>query len=89
MLDYKTPKDLANYLLYLDSNVTAYNSYFEWKKYVKFPKRKYDNCCVTEFCDMCIALHLEDYFGIKKSIIHDFGLNHWSVKNDCHEPNYF
>jgi hypothetical protein len=34
--DYKSPKELANYLNYLDSNKTAYNSYFKWKKHVKF-----------------------------------------------------
>ena len=34
--DYKSIKDLSSYLIYLDSNKTAYNSYFEWKKYAKF-----------------------------------------------------
>ena len=34
--DFKTPKDLADYLIYLNNNKTAYNKYFEWKKYIKY-----------------------------------------------------
>lgn len=33
-LDFKTPKDLVNYLNYLASNSTAYNSFFKWKKHI-------------------------------------------------------
>ena len=28
-LDYESPEELANYLLYLDKNHTAYKEYFE------------------------------------------------------------
>ena len=31
--DFKSPKDLAEYLLYLNSNDTEYTSYLSWKKY--------------------------------------------------------
>lgn len=29
--DFRSPKELAEYLLYLDKNDTAYNEYFQWK----------------------------------------------------------
>ena len=32
VLDFKTVKDLAEYLHYLDKNITAYNEYFKWRK---------------------------------------------------------
>jgi len=35
VLDYKKPKDLADYLNYLNNNNTAYNEYFAWKKLVR------------------------------------------------------
>jgi alpha-1,3-fucosyltransferase len=35
-LDFKSAKDLGTYLNYLDSNKTAFNSYFKWKKHVNF-----------------------------------------------------
>lgn len=74
--DFKSPRKLAQYLTYLDSNKTAYNEYFKWKKYVKFGKR-YDY-----LCDMCIHLHLEDYIGIEKKTIDNLE-DHWSLQRDC------
>ncbi len=75
--DYKTPKDLAEYLLYLDKNTTAYNSYFKWKKHVQFLQVKSH---FSPICDMCIKLHLDSYFGIKKQLLYDL----WNKKKDCH-----
>ena len=77
-MDYKGPKELADYLMYLDSNKTAYNSYFKWKKYAKFIDRMvYDN-----FCDMCIQLNLENYVPIWKNVISDIG-KLWSKSDNC------
>ena len=60
--DYKSPIELANYLIYLDANTTAYNEYFKWKKYIKHdlnhPKLPY-------LCEMCMQLHLEEYMETK------------------------
>ena len=41
-LDFKTPKHLATYLIYLSKNKTAYNEYFKWKKYVKVYKENHN-----------------------------------------------
>ena len=32
VLDFKTVKDLAEYLQYLDKNSSAYNEYFKWRQ---------------------------------------------------------
>ncbi len=71
--DFNTVKDLADYLKYLDRNSTAYNSYFNWKRFVQFDSP-------IEFgpiCDMCIYLQLDNHFGIKKSVSGDL----WNRKN--------
>ena len=79
MFDYNSAKDLADHLKYLDSNRTAYNEYFKWKKYVKF-----DKPVLNPLCDLCIQLQLDSYFGVKKSIIKDVN-SYWN-KKDCRIP---
>lgn len=60
-LDFKNAKHLANYMIYLSNNKSAYNSYFIWKKYIKIDSR---NLFGSGFlCEMCIKLHLEDNIG--------------------------
>ena len=78
-LDFKSFKDLSDYLIYLDNNVTAYNSYFKWKKYVEFDST---DLIFSPLCDMCIKLHLEDHFGIEKKIINEID-KLWSPKLNC------
>jgi hypothetical protein len=43
----------------LSNNDKAYNSYFEWKKHVIFDDK---TVALSPLCDMCIQLHLEDYY---------------------------
>ena len=44
--DFKSPKHLADYLKYLDSNQTAYEQYFEWRKYyIPKPHRSWCKLC--------------------------------------------
>ncbi len=79
-LDFATPKDLADYLVYLDKNSTAYNEYFKWKKHVVF------NSFMglgTMICDMCIKLHLMDYFGYEKSKVENFS---FLDRKNCKKP---
>lgn len=77
-LDFASPRHLTEYLLYLSQNATAYNAYFKWKKYIRFTNNEYKS-----FCDMCIKLHLEDYFGMKTGIVHDLN---WGYKKNCMSP---
>jgi hypothetical protein len=65
VLDFKTPKHLADYLLYLDRNQIAYNEYFKWKKYVNFRKAR-EIVKAGYLCEMCIQLHLEEQTKLVK-----------------------
>ena len=53
--DFKTPKELVDYLNYLDKNISAYKEYFKWRsmKVEDLPNytRKYS------FCQLCRVLH--------------------------------
>ena len=49
VLDFKTVKDLADYLHYLDKNSTAYNEYFKWRQ-------KYQTVVLPFFCSFCEVL---------------------------------
>lgn len=47
--DFKSPKELAKFLYYLDSNNTAYNEFFAWKsKYFVYSRDS-----VPLVCDLC------------------------------------
>ena len=50
--DFKTPKDLANYLLFLDRNDTAYREYLSWRS-----EYEIQNPSQSGFCQMCQRLH--------------------------------
>ncbi len=57
---------MADYLIYLSNNNTAYNQYFKWKKYASALPVVYKN---VNYCKVCIKLHLQSVFGIEyKSI---------------------
>ena len=57
---------------YLSNNKIAYNSYFEWKKHVIFGDTI---VALSPVCDMCIQLHLEDYYYFtEKKFIKDRNL---------------
>ena len=47
VLDFNTVKDLAEYLHYLDQNITAYNEYFKWRKRYRMGGDWYFLC---QFC---------------------------------------
>lgn len=77
--DFASPKQLADYLIYLNDNSTAYKSFFAWKKHVKF----FDTTIqLPSICEMCIKLHLEDHFGIEKRIFQNLG-DYWDKKSQC------
>jgi len=44
-LDYKSPKELADYLITLEKNRRLYARYFEWRKFFKVESRPDDSWC--------------------------------------------
>ena len=80
--DYATPKDLANYLLHLNSNPNLYNQYFKWKKNIKIQS---NSLSISPICDMCIKLHLETYLNIDNSRRENVEEN-WRAETNCKIP---
>ncbi|XP_045120149.1 alpha-(1,3)-fucosyltransferase C-like [Portunus trituberculatus] len=70
-LDFPTPRKLADFLLYLDGNDTAYNEYFWWKPYYHqthdWAKKS------MAFCELCERLHdgTRKSYDLKKWFIDD------------------
>jgi alpha-1,3-fucosyltransferase len=84
-MDFKTPKHLADYLLYLDSNKTAYNEYFKWKRYIRYQADRPDQAYL---CEMCIRLHLEEFIGVERKVISNVK-QRFGMEENCLGPNVF
>ena len=56
--DLESPKNVADYLIYLSINKEEYNKYFKWKKHVKF-----DYFYPIECCECCIKMHFTEKFN--------------------------
>ena len=53
VMDFKTVKQLAEYLQYLDQNSTAYNEYFKWRLKYKVTSGRLDRslCAICKWFD--------------------------------------
>ncbi|XP_045620419.2 alpha-(1,3)-fucosyltransferase C [Procambarus clarkii] len=56
-LSFPTAKALADYLIYLNNNDTAYNEYFRWKRFHRVPIEGIN--FVKSYCDLCERLHTD------------------------------
>ncbi|XP_047470885.1 alpha-(1,3)-fucosyltransferase C-like isoform X1 [Penaeus chinensis] len=57
-LSFPTAKDLADYLLYLDRNHTAYNEYFRWKTDYFVSQAWFQRA--QAYCALCERLHTDN-----------------------------
>ncbi|VDO18816.1 unnamed protein product [Heligmosomoides polygyrus] len=59
--DFKTVKELGDYMNYLRSNDTAYLKYFEWTKHYRNPAKYVGN----SLCKLCEDIHMGEKMVIK------------------------
>ncbi|KAI0217044.1 Alpha-(1,3)-fucosyltransferase C [Lamellibrachia satsuma] len=77
--DYKSPKELAEYLKMLNENDTLYNEYFLWRKtYTCQDTRANSACRLCEFA-------LQERHHIRTVDIKQF----WSIETNCISPEQY
>ena len=75
-----SPKELANYLLMLDSNDTLYNRYFDWKTNYTI-RSSYQEMGREAKCSLCTKLNNRQYSIVDLS-------SAWNPITRCFNPNY-
>ncbi|XP_076332811.1 4-galactosyl-N-acetylglucosaminide 3-alpha-L-fucosyltransferase FUT6-like [Tachypleus tridentatus] len=77
--DFDSPQELANYIIFLDGNDTAYNKYFEWKKnYKVLNEHGYFGSPSLHICRICEALNIN-----KSPKTYHHLENFWNKDTDC------
>jgi len=77
--DYESPKQLADYLTYLDGNDTAYNEYFAWRAdYTS--ETSLTEMMEDSMCKLCEKLHTDTKHKT-------YDIFKWWMKNSCYPPN--
>lgn len=100
---FESPKSLADYLLYLDSNETAFNEYFKWKNDLKtklISESKNGTLLKDEmnkkrigrmqaFCELCAKLHDNLYIKSHQEREPLEISKFYNSEYDCKIPNIF
>ena len=61
--DFNSTRELAEYLVYLDKNSTAYLSYFKWKETHEI--KSYAEVTRDAFCQLCEKLQVNNFSRTK------------------------
>ncbi|KAM7433107.1 Alpha 1,3 fucosyltransferase 7 [Porites harrisoni] len=80
VMDFKTVKQFAEYLQYLDKNNTAYNEYFKWRLKYKVFRSNLD----LSMCQIC-KWYVSRY-PLKPKVYDDLAA-HWVEKGRCNVKN--
>eukprot|EP00794_Sanderia_malayensis_P000069 gene69-666_t len=76
--DFKSIKDLADYLLYLDKNDTAYNEYFAWKS--SYVPLSLDGRFI-DYCTICESINSPKFNITSSRKLTEV----YNLKSRCHE----
>ena len=79
--DFRSPKELAGYLKYLDRNDHAYNTYFRWVGTGIFEKWK-----EQILCRACAMLHYQDIVPRPRIQKNYTAVSNWWLKYDSQFP---
>lgn len=83
--DFKTPKELAEHLLYIASNREAYNGYHEWRRKFKvLNEHGYFASEVFHYCRICEALNYND----PKPKVYNHLEEFWNKDKNCYESKW-
>ena len=84
IMDFKSLKDVANYINYLDKNDTAYNEYFAWKQEYKVWHPVVGDWPFESYwmCILCEMLHDE---SLPNKVYHKLS-DFWDQQTDCELP---
>lgn len=80
-MDFKTVKQLAEYLQYLDKNNTAYNEYFKWRRKFKVTHNDID----VSLCNICKSFNFKS--PLKPKVYDDLRA-YWVEKAKCNAKDY-
>ncbi len=83
VLDFETVKDLADQLIKVGNDRDLYNSYFKWKKFMKFEYKKSKSIRAGQFCDICIKMNLNRVEGKNYSQIPFSDVRKYWGKENC------
>jgi len=80
--DFESPKDLAEYLKFLDEDAKEYNKYHQWRKdYTALQEHGYFGTQARHYCRLCEALNYNSkQTKTVRSLQHFFG------KENCRKP---